>query len=73
MQDTYTRLTRAGAQALTLGILTLVFGITTGVLNIVNGGKLLHQRKALCCCLPARGGRHGPTSGPLKTIEKAGG
>ena len=47
MQDTYTRLTRAGAQALTLGILTLVFGITTGVLNIVNGGKLLHQRKAL--------------------------
>ena len=47
MEETYTRLTRSGAQALTLGILTLVFGITTGVLGIVNGGKLLHQRKAL--------------------------
>ena len=47
MKDTYTRLTRSGTQALTLGILTLVFGVTAGVLGIVNGGKLLHQRKAL--------------------------
>ncbi len=47
MEDTYNRLTRSGAEALTLGILTLVFGVTVGVLGIVNGGKLLHQRKRL--------------------------
>ena len=47
MKDTYTRLTRSGAQALTLGILTLIFGVTTGVLGIVNGGKLLHESKKL--------------------------
>ena len=47
MEETRKRLTHAGAQSLTLGILTLVFGVTAGVLNIVNGGQLLHQRKAL--------------------------
>ena len=47
MEETRKRLTRAGAQSMTLGILTLVFGVTVGVLNIVNGGQLLHQRRAL--------------------------
>ena len=47
MEETRKRLTRAGAQSLTLGILTLVFGVTVGVLNIVNGGMLLHQRRTL--------------------------
>jgi len=47
LEDTNKRLTRSGAQALTLGILTLLFGVTTGVLNIVNGGKLLAQRRKL--------------------------
>ena len=47
MEETRKRMARAGAQSLTLGILTLVFGVTVGVLNIVNGGQLLHQRKAL--------------------------
>lgn len=47
LEDTNRRLTRSGAQALTLGVLTLLFGVTTGVLNIVNGGKLLRQRKKL--------------------------
>ena len=47
MEETRKRMTRAGAQSLTLGILTLVFGVAVGVLNIVNGGQLLHQRKAL--------------------------
>ena len=47
MEGTYRRLARSGAQDLAIGILTLVFGVTVGVLNIVNGGKLLHQRKAL--------------------------
>ena len=47
LEETSKRLTRSGAQALTLGILTLLFGVTTGVLNIVNGGKLLAQRRKL--------------------------
>ena len=47
LEDTDKRLTRSGAQALTLGILSILFGITTGVLQIVNGGKLLHQRSKL--------------------------
>ena len=47
LEDTNRRLARSGAQALTLGILTLLFGVTTGVLNIVNGGKLLAQRRKL--------------------------
>ena len=47
MEETRKRLAHSGAASLTLGVLTLVFGVTVGVLNIVNGGKLLHQRKAL--------------------------
>ena len=47
MKETYRCLGRSGAASLTLGVLTLIFGVTVGVLNIVNGGKLLRQRKAL--------------------------
>ena len=47
MEETRKRLGSAGAEALTLGILTLVFGVSVGVLNIVNGARLLHQRKRL--------------------------
>lgn len=47
LEDTDRRLARSGAQALTLGILTILFGVTTGVLSIVSGGKLLSQRKKL--------------------------
>ena len=47
LEDTNRRLTRSGAQSLTIGILTIVFGVTTGVLSIVNGGKLLSQRRKL--------------------------
>ena len=47
MNETYQNMGRSGAESLTLGVLTLIFGVTVGVLNIVNGGKLLRQRKAL--------------------------
>lgn len=47
MEETKKRLIRSGAQALTLGILTLAFGVTAGVLGIVNGGKLLRQSRTL--------------------------
>ena len=43
MEGIYRRLARSGAQDLTIGILTLIFG----VLNIINGGKLLRQRREL--------------------------
>ncbi len=47
MEETRRRLLHAGAHSLTLGVLTLVFGVTVGVLGIVNGGKLLHEQKKL--------------------------
>ncbi len=47
MEGTYRRLARSGAQDLAIGILTLLFGVTVGVLNIINGGKLLHQGRKL--------------------------
>ena len=47
LEETNRRLARSGAQSLTIGILTILFGVTTGVLSIVNGGKLLSQRKKL--------------------------
>ena len=47
MEGIYRRLARSGAQDLTSGILTLIFGVTVGVLNIVNGGKLLRQLREL--------------------------
>ena len=47
LEDINKRLIRSGTESLTLGILTILFGVTTGVLGIVNGGKLLSQRKKL--------------------------
>lgn len=47
MDQVSARLARAGALSLTLGILTLSFGVTAGVLGIVSGGRLLHLRKSL--------------------------
>ena len=37
-------LTGAGALDITVGIITLVTGIVTGILLIANGGKLLSRR-----------------------------
>ena len=47
MKEAYARLTHSGAHALTLGLLTHVFGVTVGVLCIVNGEKLLHQARKI--------------------------
>ena len=47
MEQTRKRLSHSGIEALILGILTILFGVTVGVLNIVNGGKLLRQKKSL--------------------------
>jgi hypothetical protein len=47
MDATRRRLSRSGVESLTLGILTVLFGVAVGVLNIVNGGKLLRQKRSL--------------------------
>ena len=38
---------RSGAASLTLGIVSIVSGVTVGVLGIINGGRLLSARKKL--------------------------
>lgn len=40
----YSTLTGAGALNIVVGIITLITGLTTGIILIVNGGKLLSRR-----------------------------
>lgn len=37
----------AGASAITLGILTIVAGLTIGILGIISGGKLLNGKSKI--------------------------
>lgn len=34
-----------GAACITIGVITLVVGLTTGIISIVNGAQLLGKRK----------------------------
>ncbi len=44
----YKKIKSAGACSLTFGILTLVFGLTAGVMLVVSGAKLLaHKSETL--------------------------
>ena len=47
MEEIRRHMTGSGAESLTLGILTLLFGVTVGVLGIVNGARLLRVRREL--------------------------
>lgn len=47
MEVIYARLSRSGALALTLGIISAILGVTAGVLGIINGARLLAARKDL--------------------------
>ena len=47
MDENRNLLIRSGALSLTVGILSILFGVTVGVLNIVNGARMLHT-----CSLP---------------------
>ena len=47
MKDISRQFFRSGALSLTLGILTIVFGVTVGVLNIISGSIQLQRGKAL--------------------------
>ena len=43
-EKVYTSMRRGGVVNIVLGILTLIGGIVSGVILIVNGGKLLHDK-----------------------------
>ena len=45
MERVYKTMKRAGVCNLILGIVVLVTGITTGVLMIINGSRLIYQKK----------------------------
>ena len=45
MEEIYARLSRSGALALTLGIISVIFGIAVGTLGIVSGAKLLRAAR----------------------------
>ena len=45
MEEIYARMTRSGVTALTLGIVSVVFGLAAGVLGIVTGAKLLRAAR----------------------------
>lgn len=45
MEEIYARLTRSGILTLTLGIISVVFGLAVGVLSIVSGAKLLRAAR----------------------------
>ena len=44
-EKTFKTITNAGAGSLAIGIITLVTGITAGILLVVNGAKLLRSRR----------------------------
>lgn len=45
MEEIYVRLSRSGVLALTLGIISVVFGVAVGTLGIVSGAKLLRAAR----------------------------
>lgn len=47
MEKVYKTMTSTGAGTVALGIIVLVTGVATGVLAIVNGARLLKNRKEI--------------------------
>ena len=47
MEKAYLTMKNSGACSITLGIIVLVVGVTTGILASVNGAKLLHHKKEI--------------------------
>lgn len=46
-ERTYKTMAGSGALSITLGIIAIVCGVTSGVLLIISGGKLLHQKSKI--------------------------
>lgn len=47
MQKKYKSVTAAGAAGITCGIISILCGVTVGVIMIVSGGRLLATRREL--------------------------
>lgn len=47
MEKVYKTMKKTGVGNLVLGIMILLFGIAAGILMIVSGAKLLHDKKNL--------------------------
>jgi hypothetical protein len=45
MERVYKTMQRAGISNIILGIIILLTGITTGILMIINGSRLMYQKK----------------------------
>jgi hypothetical protein len=45
MERVYKTMQRAGISGIILGIIILLTGITTGILMIINGSRLIYQKK----------------------------
>lgn len=41
----YKVMSQTGASGIVLGIVAIVFGVSVGVLSIINGARLLHTKK----------------------------
>lgn len=46
-EKAYKTMGRSGAESLALGIIIMVTGIICGVMSIINGAKLLHDKKEI--------------------------
>lgn len=46
-EKTYKTMSGSGALSITIGIITMVTGLAAGVLLIVSGAKLLHEKSKI--------------------------
>lgn len=46
-EKVYKTMKKVGACSIVFGILTIVFGVAVGVIQIVHGGKLLRDKKEI--------------------------
>lgn len=47
-EKAYKTMSRSGAGALTVGIIMMVAGLVCGIIAVVSGARLLHDKKKLC-------------------------
>ena len=46
-EKTYKTMSRSGAGALTVGIIMMVAGLVSGIIAVVSGARLLHDKKEI--------------------------
>ena len=48
-EKAYKTMSRSGAGALTVGIIMMVAGLVCGIIAVVSGARLLHDKKKKLC------------------------